>query len=48
MVERFLCPKCGKKSMVKIPGEGEKYSLRCELCGLERGKLPPDKGKDVI
>jgi transcription elongation factor Elf1 len=48
MTERFLCPKCGKNTMVKVPGEGGKYTLQCELCGLKRGKLPPDKQKDVI
>ncbi|MFQ6107667.1 MAG: hypothetical protein ACE5QF_08825 [Thermoplasmata archaeon] len=48
MAERFLCPKCGKKTMVKIPAAEGRYTLQCELCGLKRGELRPDKQRDVI
>ena len=47
-MEKFICPKCGKRSMVKKRDERGKYSLICELCGLKRGKLPKDKKKDII
>ena len=47
-MEKFVCPRCGKRSMIKKETEDGKYFLICQSCGMKRGKLPKDKRKDVI
>jgi transcription elongation factor Elf1 len=44
----YLCPKCGKKSMVKQSIEPGKYMIICQVCGFERGVLPKDKKRGVV
>jgi transcription elongation factor Elf1 len=44
-MEGFICPKCGKRKMIKkevIPG---KYSLVCSACGFQHRMLPKDDRK---
>ena len=42
IMDTFICPKCGKKTMVKHPVEKRKYMLICQSCGFKRGILPKD------
>jgi transcription elongation factor Elf1 len=39
-MSEFICPRCGKKSMMKKEAEPGKYILVCSLCGFTRGVLP--------
>lgn len=47
-METYVCPKCGKKTMVKTLTMDRKYTLVCQTCGLERGRLPVDEKRDVF
>lgn len=48
--ERFTCPECGRRSMVKVKNEENKgsYMLKCLECGLVLGPLPAKNVKDLI
>jgi transcription elongation factor Elf1 len=36
----FICPKCGKRTLVKKEVESGKYKLICSTCGFQREALP--------
>jgi transcription elongation factor Elf1 len=44
-MEEFICPKCGKRTMVKKEVEPGKYQLVCSKCGFQHGMLPDDDKK---
>ena len=44
----YICPKCGKKAMVKQKTATEKYTLICQSCGFKRGTLPKDRKRGVV
>jgi len=46
-MDEYICPKCGKRSMVKEKVEKGKYTLVCTTCGFKHGKLPKDRKHDV-
>ena len=46
-MDEFICPKCGKRSMVKQKVEKGKYMLICQSCGFKRGILPKDRKRGV-
>ena len=41
----FICPRCGKKTLVKKEVEPGKYKLICNDCGFQRGDLPVEDQK---
>jgi len=47
VMSEFICPKCGKRSMVKQKVEKGKYTLVCTACGFKRGKLSKDLKRGV-
>ena len=44
----YICPKCGKKSMVKQKTTTDKYILVCNSCGFKRGTLPKNRKRGVV
>ncbi|MEA3457844.1 MAG: hypothetical protein U9R21_04110 [Candidatus Thermoplasmatota archaeon] len=46
-MEKFICPKCGKKTMVKQKVGQKKRSFVCTACGFQQGLLPKDRKRDV-
>jgi len=44
-MEGFICPKCGKRAMIKKEVEPGKYKLICIDCGFQRGDLPVEDQK---
>lgn len=44
-MEDFICPKCGKRSMVKKEVEPGKYQLVCTKCEYKHYMLPKDDKK---
>jgi transcription elongation factor Elf1 len=43
----FICPKCGKRTMVKEEIEKVKYMLVCQSCGFKHRTLPKDHKRGV-
>ena len=41
----FICPRCGKRTMIKKEVEPGKYKLICSECGFEHQMLPKDESK---
>lgn len=48
MAAKEICPKCGKRTMKKVPVENNRFMWICEECGISRGPLKPDKKKGVV
>ena len=48
IMDKFICPKCGKKAMMKKEVEPGKYKLVCDSCGFQRGTLPAEDQKRGI
>ena len=46
-MDEYICPKCGKRSMVKQEVEKERYALVYAACGFKRGKLSKDRKRGV-
>ncbi len=47
-MDQFLCPKCGKKSIIKQKVEKEKYMFICQTGGFKQGILAnKDRRRDV-
>jgi transcription elongation factor Elf1 len=46
-MNEFICPKCGKKSMVQEKNPSGKYRLVCKHCGFNPGTLPQDRKRGV-
>jgi len=44
-MEGFICPRCGKQTMVKKEIEPGKYQLVCMECGFKHSMLPDDDKK---
>ncbi len=44
----YICPKCGKKAMVKQKTTNGKYILICQICGFKRGTLPKDRKRGLV
>jgi predicted RNA-binding Zn-ribbon protein involved in translation (DUF1610 family) len=44
-MEGFICPRCGKRTMIKKEVEKAKYKLICSECGFKHRKLPKDEKK---
>jgi DNA-directed RNA polymerase subunit M/transcription elongation factor TFIIS len=44
-MEGFICPKCGKRTMIKKEVEPGKYKLVCSKCSYEHRTLPKDESK---
>jgi len=48
-MQKFLCPNCGKRAMIKKEVERTKYILICSECGYQPQMLPKnDKKKGVV
>jgi predicted RNA-binding Zn-ribbon protein involved in translation (DUF1610 family) len=47
-MKEYICPKCGKKAMVKQKTAPRKYTLVCQACGFKRGALPKDRKRGVV
>ncbi|MFO8050419.1 MAG: hypothetical protein R6V01_01815 [Thermoplasmatota archaeon] len=47
-MEDAICPRCGKKGLIKKDLGNGKYTIVCPHCGLERGELPPDSKRGVV
>lgn len=48
-MQKFLCPKCGKRSLIKKEVEEKKYILICSECGFQqRAPLKDDKKKGIV
>jgi predicted RNA-binding Zn-ribbon protein involved in translation (DUF1610 family) len=47
-MQKFLCPKCGKRSLIKEEVEGKKYILICSECGFQNRTLLKDNKKKGI
>jgi transcription elongation factor Elf1 len=45
---KFVCPYCGKRTMVKEEFEPKKYKLVCKTCGFQHKTLPKDDKKKGI
>jgi len=41
-MEGFICPKCGKRTMIKKEISPGKYQLICSECGFQHRMLPID------
>jgi len=39
---KYICPKCGNRTMKKQEKEPGIYTLVCLKCGFEHSKLPSD------
>lgn len=39
----YICPKCGKRTMIKKIINDKRYILVCEVCKAKRGPLPGKK-----
>jgi predicted RNA-binding Zn-ribbon protein involved in translation (DUF1610 family) len=46
-MNEYICPKCGKKAMVKQKTKSRGYMLICQVCGFKRGTLPKDRKRGV-
>jgi hypothetical protein len=44
-MECFICPSCGKNTMIKKELEPGKYQLVCSKCGFKHRILPFDDKK---
>ena len=44
-MEGFICPKCGKRTMIRKEVEPGKYKLVCYKCGFQHHMLPKDDKK---
>jgi len=44
-MDAFICPKCGKRTLVKKEIESGKYKLICKDCGFQREALPVEDSK---
>jgi Zn ribbon nucleic-acid-binding protein len=44
-MENYICPRCGKRTMIKKEIEPGKYQLVCSKCGFQHRKLPKDESK---
>ena len=44
-MEYYICPKCGKRTMIKKEVEPGKYQLICSACGFQHRILPKDEKK---
>jgi predicted RNA-binding Zn-ribbon protein involved in translation (DUF1610 family) len=47
-MEKYICPKCGKKEMIKQKTSNRKYILICQSCSFKRGNLPKDRKRGVV
>jgi transcription elongation factor Elf1 len=47
-MEGFICPKCGKRAMIKKEVEPGKYQLVCSKCGFQHRMLPDDKKRGFV
>jgi predicted RNA-binding Zn-ribbon protein involved in translation (DUF1610 family) len=48
-MQKFLCPKCGKRSLRKEEVEEKKYIFICSECGFkQRTPLKDDKKKGIV
>jgi predicted RNA-binding Zn-ribbon protein involved in translation (DUF1610 family) len=48
-MDSFICPKCGKKTMVKQEIQPEKYKLVCEKCGFQSPiQIDNEKKKSIV
>ena len=47
MAEGKLCPRCGKRTMVEVPLDNDKYTMICKDCGTQRGEFRKDIKKGV-
>jgi hypothetical protein len=47
-MEGFICPKCGKRSMIKKEIQPGKYQLVCSECNFQHRILPDDKKKGFV
>jgi hypothetical protein len=46
-MKNYICPKCGKKAMVKQKIPTGEYVLICQSCAFKRGTLPEDRKRGV-
>jgi len=44
----FICPRCGKRTLVKKEVEPGKYKLICNACGFQREALPAEDPKQGV
>lgn len=44
-MDKFICPKCGQRTMIKKEQEGQGYTLVCQNCGFKHNMLPTDENK---
>jgi len=47
-MNEYICPKCGKRSMVKQKNANGKYTLVCQSCDSKRGTLAKDQKRGVV
>jgi transcription elongation factor Elf1 len=47
-VKKSVCPNCGTRTMVRIRLPNGRYTLKCDVCGLERGEFKPDTHRGVV
>jgi transcription elongation factor Elf1 len=47
-MNEYICPKCGKKTMVKQKKSNGIYILICQVCGFKRGTLSKDLKRGVV
>ncbi|MBN1389147.1 MAG: hypothetical protein JXA22_00735 [Candidatus Thermoplasmatota archaeon] len=43
-----LCPRCGRKNLVKKWLKNGKYTIVCRTCGLKRGEFIPDNKNGIV
>jgi transcription initiation factor TFIIIB Brf1 subunit/transcription initiation factor TFIIB len=43
-----VCPRCGRKTLIRKDKGNGKYEIICTACGLVRGELPPDDKRGVV
>ena len=44
-MEGYICPKCGKRTMIKKETDPGEYKLICSECGFQHRRLPKDESK---
>jgi predicted RNA-binding Zn-ribbon protein involved in translation (DUF1610 family) len=48
-MDSFICPKCGKTTMVKQEIQHGKYQLVCERCGFQSPlQIDNEKNKSIV
>jgi rRNA maturation protein Nop10 len=48
MTDKLICPRCGKRAMLRNALSDGRYTLKCEFCGTKSGPFKKDIKKGVI